>query len=279
MKTTLAIICIALSILIWSCQKEIDWGSGSSGLLMKTVTKSGTDSTVVEYSYDGAKRLVREKMKGVVGGTDVDNDLTIYRTSAGIITKTVQKSALLLLAGLDSIITTYNYNTSTNRYTSAVFSVTLFGTTIRDSAAFTYDAGGRIGSDEHFESLGPLPYIPAFKQVYTYSTNGTNLIRIDQSAYDASIVSYRPFAEQIYTYDDKNNPLRLNTKGEAAILARSLSYSANNARISEFVDVNDATNNTTTISVYTYNVFGKPSTMTSTETMSGTVSNTAYYYQ
>src|SRR4026208_325814 len=129
-------IIIILTILVFtSCQKEIDWGLGGNNkeLLVKVVSKTGNDSTVTNYTYDGSQRLIREKISGIAQGIDLDNDLKIYRATDGVITRTVQSSALLAGTGVDSIVTRFNYNTSSKRYTSSLVTLTVLGVTVTDS--------------------------------------------------------------------------------------------------------------------------------------------------
>src|SRR5689334_2316409 len=118
MKSFLFIVAM-VSIILFSCQKEIDWGLGGNTVadkqLVKINSKTGTDSTLIEYFYDASKRLTREKTTGISAGTDLGNELTITRNSSGIITKTVQKAAALTAAGIDSVVTRYNYNTGTSK--------------------------------------------------------------------------------------------------------------------------------------------------------------------
>src|SRR5207253_10427429 len=122
-------------------QKEIDWGLGgtaASKQLVKISSKTGTDSTLVEYFYDAAKRLTREKTTGISAGTNLDNELTIIRNSAGIITKTVQKAAALTDAGIDSVVTRYYYNAGSSKYTAFAFDLSIPGLAVTDSALYTY---------------------------------------------------------------------------------------------------------------------------------------------
>src|SRR5688572_21800059 len=129
-------IVVALSlvlVLITACQKEIDWGldnNASDRLLVKVLSKTGNDSTIVTYNYNTAKLLVQERTTGFSGGTTVDNDMQIIRTTSGIIEKVIMVNPDLASQGLDSIVRRYNFNAATSRYTSAIFTVSVSGTDI-----------------------------------------------------------------------------------------------------------------------------------------------------
>ncbi len=274
-----------LVLLVISCQKEIDWGTGTvtaSARLIKVKSKSGaTDSTQVDYSYDASGRLVREKTIGVAAGTSVDNDLLITRNSAGVITKAVQKSSALILLGVDSIVTRYNYNSGTSRYTSSVFGTTIMGFTINDSAVYTYDAGGRITSDAHYlQTTGlpiPLPPMLALKNNYYYSSNGANLDSVMQEAVSAPGGPLSPVALQKYTFDTKLSPLVI--VNEAILLNRTGLYS--NANPTKTVVTNTVApgNDFTLDNVYIYNSSNKPDSLFSTRSPGGTMTASKYFYQ
>ena len=268
---------MAICITLLSCQKEIDWSTGTeNALLIRSVQKSGSDSVVVDYTYDGSGRLIFEKTVGMSQGIDVGNDLQILRDGSGNITRTIQKSQVLISAGIDSIVTNYNYSTSNNRYTSAVFDMTIFGFTVTDSAAYQYDASGNISGEEHYLKFPPAPFILYFKQEYTYA--GGNLSSVKQYSYDPTAMAYDLIATTTYTYDAKTTPLRL--QREAVILGRPVYFGSNNATRMDFVDATDPSNNFTTDFVYSYDISSnKPLTAVSTQNPPGTVSNITYYYQ
>ena len=94
-KNTVGLLSLVVIVFV-SCQKEIDWGLGNGNTaqqLIRIKSKTGTDTTQIDYYYDAAKRIIREKTTGVAGTTNLDNELVINRNSSGIITKTVQKAA------------------------------------------------------------------------------------------------------------------------------------------------------------------------------------------
>ena len=272
----IATLITALSLFLVSCQKEIDWSSGmESALLIKMTQKTGSDSAVINFTYDGSKRLIMEKTVGMSQGINVGNELKIVRNGSGIITKTIQKSEAFITAGIDSVETIYHYNTTTNRYTAAVFQITLFGFTVTDSATFTYDGNGNIITAEHFQQLPPLPYFQSLKQEYTYSAG--NLVQMKQSVYDPPGGMYELISTFNYTYDSKKSPLIIGK--EAIVLNRTGFFGNNNATRAAFIDATDPANNFTTDFDYSYDLSSKPLTAVSTMTPPGTVSNITYFYQ
>ena len=267
-------------VLVTACQKEIDWGlaNDQNKLLVRIGSKTGNDSSTVFYNYNTAKLLIGEKTVGLSGTTSLDNDLKIYRLSSGVIERTVQTSVTLASAGVDSIVTRYNYNASTSKYTSAVFSVNVMGLDITDSTLFTYDASGRISMDEHYTRITgfPLPLL-TLKNVYTYSADGLNLVSVQQSAPQTIGGPLSPVSTQTFTYDSKKSPLVL--KNEAVLILRPNLYSAQNSIKTTLVNTIDPTADFTLDVTYRYNTASKPDSSVSTMTPSGEQTVSKYFYQ
>src|SRR5689334_23266530 len=141
MKQILISFVVLVTVTFLSCQKEIDWGMGGGNgggeKLVKVFSKTGADSTVITYLYDANGRLIKETTAGIGAGQTLDMTIDINRNGSGIITTTVQKSAVLLTQGIDSVVTRFHYNTSNNRYTSRAFDLSIGGFSITDSAIFT----------------------------------------------------------------------------------------------------------------------------------------------
>ncbi|HWR32895.1 MAG TPA: hypothetical protein VN451_05195, partial [Chitinophagaceae bacterium] len=258
MKNILAALSFLALIVFASCQKEIDWGLKSGGtvnqILYRIKSTTGTDTTQIDYTYDGSKRIIREKTTGMAAGQNLDNDLIINRNSSGIITTTVQKAAALIAAGIDSVVTRFNYNTGTSKYTSSVFDMTIPGFAVTDSAVYTYDGSGRITSDEHYLSIGglpiPLPPVLVLKNNYTYSPSGSNLTLLSQDAATTPGGPLSPVSSQTYTFDAKANPLIILNEG--VLLARTGLYNANNAAKSIVANAIDPTQDFTMDYTYKY---------------------------
>jgi hypothetical protein len=274
-------------ILLVSCQKEIDWGLGGAGggaanlSLYRIKSKTGTDTTQIDYYYDANKSIIREKTTGIGSGQNLDNDLVISRNGAGIITKTVQKAASLLATGIDSVVTVYNYSTATSKYTSSIFQLSLFGFTVVDSAIYTYDASGKITKDEHYTLISglPIPIPPTLtaRNTYTYSADGKNLISVATDAAIPPATTLSPATAQTFTVDAKVNPLII--LNEAVLLGRVGLFNANNSTKAVVTNTVDPTQDFTMDYTYKYNAANKPDSAYSTRLPGGVVSATKYFYQ
>jgi hypothetical protein len=273
------LLATVLAIVVTACQKEIDWGLGDAAnqQLLKIRSISGSDSTIITYTYDGQKLLILETTEGSSGGNSLNGTLKIYRKTSGIIDSTVQKSAALVTAGIDSILTKYYYNTSNSRYTAATRLVDVGGFTVTDSAAYSYDAGGKISLEKHYLVTGLLPPFEALENQYTYSASGSNLVTMAQSAVSAPGGPLAPVSTENYSFDTKTDPLLL--KNEAVLLGRLTYFSANNPTKTDYIDQTDPTQNFTINLTYKYNMGGKPDSSFATQIPAGTVTNSKYYYQ
>jgi len=279
------ILPVLLVVVLFSCQKEIDWGTGG-GAVSQTLfriksTTGATDTTQIDYFYDVNKRLARELTNGIGNGQNLNNDLTITRNSSGIIIKTVQKAATLLAAGIDSVVTIYNYNTGTSKYTYSYFDLTVATITVRDSAVYTYDAGGRISKDEHYLQVTglpiPLPPTLTARNTYTYSADGKNLLGIASDAAIPPATTLSPATAQTYTFDTKVNPLII--LNEAVLLGRVGFFNANNSTKTVVTNTIDPTQDFTMDYTYKYNSANKPDSSYGTRTPGGAVTAVKYFYQ
>ena len=278
-------VILFLIIFFVSCQKEIDWGFASANpatkLLVRIKSKTGTDTTQLDYTYDASRRIIREKTTGVSAGTSLDNDLVTKRNASGTITSTVQKSAALLAAGVDSIETRYDYSTGSSKYTCSVFQLTISGITITDSAVYNYNGSGRITGDDHYLQVSglpiPIPPLLSLKNYYIYTASGSNLDSVKQDAATTPGGPLSPVSSQAYSYDPKINPLII--LNEAILLARTGLYNANNPTKSVVTNAIDPTQDFTMDYTYRYNNVNKPDSSYSTRTPGATVTASKYFYQ
>ena len=272
------------SLFLFSCQKEVDFaarntnggGTTSGSMLVKTVAKSGTDSLVTLYTYNGNKKLINEKVTGTDQGNDINKEYRYYRNGAGIITHYVIISPDLISVGIDSITTVVHYNSSTSRYTSYVIRISITGFSFLDSSNFVYDASGKITREELYESPSGAgnDYYLSGKANYTYAANG-NIAQLD--IYDIDQAGTLSFVgTSKYSYDTKTSPIHLDN--EAFAIGHTQWVSANNIISGQLID-SDPTNNQTLVTSYVYNSDNKPSTSISTISPDNVVINTAYYYQ
>jgi hypothetical protein len=279
------VIFVSIIFILTSCQKEVDFATGGSGggggttnqKLVRIGTRSGTDTTTTDYGYNSAGKLIRQLVSGNAAGTSFFIEIKLNRNTAGIITNIVIKSDQFVTVGLDSIVTKVNYNNGTSRYTSSVTAITLFGFTVKDSSAYTYDGSGKIIQEESFTS-DPLTgiYQKSSKDVYTYLANGNPG---NQKSYDWDNVTSAYILSEEYTneYDTKVSPLQMGV--EAIFLGNLIASATNNPTKIIYTDATDPSNNETTTVVYTYNTANKPAKATSTLSPGGTVDVATYIYQ
>jgi hypothetical protein len=277
---------ILVSILLFSCQKESGFsdnnstsagGGGATGtLLVKTVSKTGSDSAVTIYTYNSSKKLINHKITGKEQGIDVTNEYRYYRNASGIVTHYVQINPNFVAVGIDSVTTIVHYNTTSARYTSYVTALSLSGFDVLDSTVFVYDGSGKIISQDLYQgspSLG-LPYTLSVKYKYTYSSNG-NISQIDVDDFSSGASDL--VATLKYTYDSKTSPLILTN--EAFAIGFPNWIVLNNVIKSEFIDVADPSNNITITGTHTYNNSNKPLTSTLTQNPGAIIRNVSFYYQ
>ena len=280
----IAVILLAFSSILYSCQKEIDFANGNTGgggstsgtLLVKTVSKSGSDSVVTVYTYDGNKRIMNEKSVGMTQGFNAGNEFRYYRNAAGIITHYVQINANLVTSGIDSVTTIVHYNSASARYSSTVSEISFAGFSVLDSTVFIYDANGKVIESDLY--LG-IPFVGGYdlsdKFKYTYAGNG-NITKYD--TYDLTSGTEDLIATTKYTYDAKTSALSLpNT--EAFAIGFPDQVAVNNATKVEILDLTNPSNNYTIDMTFAYNSNNRPATGVSTQTPGSIVNNLTYYYQ
>ncbi|TMI77856.1 MAG: hypothetical protein E6H10_18195 [Bacteroidetes bacterium] len=236
------------------------------------VAKSGSDSSVSEFTYNSSGRIVGFKLSGVESGGPLDLRLSYVRNSSDVIQKQILKSNDLAALGMDSIVTVVNYDIGNNRYKNAVSVIVLFGLAIKDSIVFQYDGGGRLTSEIDYTDAGS-GMEPSSKTEYTYV--GNNLAGEKYYSYDNLAATFQLEETYTYEYDSKINPLQF--APDAAVLNMNPFYSANNITKTTYVDATDASNNYVSTDTYTYTSANRPATSMSV-TGSNTITTT-YYYQ
>src|SRR5437773_7737024 len=268
------------SFFLSSCQKEIDpsiinggggGGGSTSTLLVKIVTKTGSDSSVQEFSYNSSGRIIGYKLSGVQSGQPIDFSLSYVRNGSSVIQKQILKSNDLVAIGVDSIVTVVNYDVGNNRYKSGVSVFVLLGLSIRDSIAFQYDGTGRLASEIDYTDVGS-GMIPSTKTEYSYA--GNNLAGEKIYSYDTNGSTFQLENTYTYEYDSKINPLQFATEG--AVLNMNPFYSANNITRTTLV-ASDPADNYVSVETFTYTLSNRPAT--STSVTGSDTSTTTYYYQ
>lgn len=268
--------------LLASCQKEVEDDLGGGGgvittplgtQLLRTVTKSGADSTVNHFTYNSSGKLLSAITSGVAGGAPVDLRVFIIRNSNGIIRQHITKSMDLIAFGIDSIVTNISYDAASSRYSHSTTSISFFGINITDSIVYQYDAGGKLLSQiDYLDDGSGMGYLPAVKTEYSYT--GANLISQKLYSYDPSSSTYVLDDTFTFQFDGSTNPLQF--ANEAPILGMTQFFSANNATKTTLVSDADPSTNFVSDVIYTYNTVNRP--LTATETNAGTTSVTTFTY-
>ena len=271
MRILIALLAFPILFLL-SCKKEndsVNGGGANNTRLIRMVAKSGSDSSVSEFSYNSSGKIVGYKLSGVESGGPLDLRLTYVRNSSDIIQKQILKSNNLAALALDSIVTIVNYDAGNNRYKNATSVVVLFGISIKDSIVFQYDGGGRLTSEIDYTDAG-AGMQPSSKTEYTYV--GNNLAGEKYYSYTST---YQLEETYTYEYDSKINPLQF--VPDAAVLNMNPFYSANNVTKTTYVDATDPTNNYVSTDTYTYTSVNRPAMSISVTGANSTT--TTYYYQ
>lgn len=276
MRNSLTLLLATLTVGIFSCQKEVKDifapAGGSTGTrLIKTVDKSGSDSTVTVYGYNSSGKIISADFAGIDSGQAFDLNIRYVRNSSNIIQQQIIKSSDFSALGIDSLVTAVRYDQGTNRYINAVSSFILFGLPLADSIVFQYDGSGRMVTEIDYTDVG-FGYAPATKKEYTYT--GSNLATEKVYQYDFSSSTYSLEDTYTFEYDTKVNPLQFAT--DAPVLNLYPFYSANNVVKTTYVS-SDPTYNFVSTESYTYNSSSRP--VTDISTTGSDITTTTYYYQ
>ena len=193
----------AAILLLASCQKEITFdpnnpagvGSGSgtggagagsgggsttgSGLLIKTVAVTGSETQTSLYGYDAQKRLETMTISGMSGGLPADSYQKFIRDGAGRIIQVLQKLADMGGATSDTARVTYHYSDATTvdpDYSVSVKSLGVGGITMStiDSTVYNYSGGKLTSYNDYMFSdlLGMVTPVSENRWEYTYNASG-----------------------------------------------------------------------------------------------------------
>lgn len=261
MKKLLSAFVSLTALFIVSCQKEISMETGgnpgssgvpasSSALLTKTVSTSGSDSSVTDFIYNTANKLIGMNLTIDTAGISSYTSQAFIRNAQGIIEKIIIKGSALTQYGIDSEVTNIHYDAGLARYTSSATIINVLGYTVKDSSFFIYDASGKIITQESYVDNGTGGITKA-RIDFTYS--GSNLASI--KIYDYNSGSANLDLTETIEYDSKPSPLILGN--EAFAINSPAWYSSNNI---VKVTTNLSTDPQTHVETYsyTYNSVNKP---------------------
>jgi hypothetical protein len=259
-----------------SCQKEVDFANSNGGnsgtpdvLLQKLVSRSGPDSSTLEFGYNSSGKLMTLNTIDVTGGTTSVTRERVERNSQGIIQRLIIKDDQYQQVGLDSVVTVMEY--SSGRYISKVTTIDLGLVVFKDSVVLIYDAGGRVATEKIYDDLATGSYEENAKIDYTYS--GANIATIKQYSFDGTTYSL-VFTYSYDEYDNKVSPMNIGF--DAFVFDSPAMFSSNNPTKSSIADPGSSQSFTTT---YTYNTVNKPLTAASMIEPGGSTATATYYYQ
>ncbi len=268
-------------ILLFSCQKESGFsinnntsggGGGTSGLLVRLVSKSGSDSAILTFGYNSSSKLITFDWSD----PNVIVRERVERNSQGIIQKIFLKSNSSQQAGFDSAITKVGYNSGRYTYKETTFDYRVPVT--KDSIAFIYDGTGKVVTEKAYVAYVVNGFDSSYKEYrkvdYTYT--GNNIATIKYYNYVAVTSSYS--LQITYTYDQYDNKISPMYFGiEALVFGLQPFISLNNPTKSTITSAGSPADNYTT--TYTYNSSNKPLTALSTIQPGNTTVAGKYYYQ
>lgn len=284
MKKTLIAFCAAA--LLTACQKEPDLvdpgnptgGGGTGGgtttqknSLRRQVQVNGTDSTIMDFTYDASGRPVGLKYSDAGDEAQV----RLVRNSSGVLTRMVIIADGLFQQGVvDSITTNLFYNSGSSQYTHSRIDATISGVPVSDSSAYTY-SGGKITSVTSYSKLAipGMSYQPYAKSDYTYSGSNVSSVK----SYDYSAVGTLTLSNTVnYTYDTKVNAITLGAEG--VLLSFPTMVGDNNVTKEDDIDPGPPPSTSSYTSTYTYTSFNKPAGGTMIESPGGASTALRFYY-
>lgn len=270
----------AATIVSVACQKEASLevpdgnaggGTTSQGLLTRTAFVAGADSVVTEYTYDASGRLASFTYTSTGGGNQYKR---IERNNSGTMTAFVTKSQELSDLGVDSLVTTVDYDNAKSRYKHSVSTIDFGGSDYSDSTVFNYDGNGNLTDKVSYAKAGAAPYIPYQKVEYTYGSGNTLSEKYYNTNTNGAWVLLGTYS---YSYDSKLNPVRLGPEA-MIVLDDGTYFSNNNVTSLNYTDAADPANNFTLTTTFTYNSADKPSGGTAVETPGSGSYELRYYY-
>src|SRR5436190_4169084 len=211
MRKNVLLLLIFVTAVLFSCQKEVDFANTNGGnggttdaLLHKMVSRSGSDSSTLEFGYNSSKKLMTLSATDVTSGTTSLTRERVERNSQGIIQRLIIKDDQYQQLGLDSVVTVMEY--SSGKYISKVTTIDLGVVVFRDSVALIYNAEGKVITERIYDDLATGNYEENSKIDYTYS--GNNIAAIKYSSYDGSTYSL-VVTDSYDEYDNKVSPMNI----------------------------------------------------------------------
>jgi hypothetical protein len=285
MKNSLTAILTILSFGLFSCQKEVDDifssngnnnSNGNSGLLIKTVAITGSDSLVTLYNYDNQKRLEIVTMDGTSNGIVTHDYKKFIRDANARITRVLEYVEENGIAA-DTSIRVVHYPNSGMEFDYTVNTLSLLGFSTVDSTTYSYSSG-RLTSMKSFLSsplMGSMAIIT--KTDFTFDALGN--ITVLKMSSDLGSGALVPIMNETYTYGNAVNANWITTSSAQNLLLLGTPTVGNKAFTkAQLDDLTDPSNSFTMTATYNVNASGQPVTAMITTT-AGQVTNYKFYYQ
>lgn len=279
-----------VTLLITSCQKDLvdpagtpptggGGGTSNGDLLVKAISITGADSTVINMKWDSNKRLIQYLSSGKTNGIATDSKTDIIRESNGNIKKMIN-SPMGGSAYVDSIVAYVYYQPGTSKiaYVKDINYSSLIGQ-FSDSIIITYNAAGKISSKEtYFENFITGMMEKQSKNNYTYDAQGNLLTNVTSIA-DPVTGSYAPGFTITNSYDSHLAPANF---GDEAFIVKGLNdESVSPNHIIKKVQIGSGTDLTITMSQYQFNTSNRPTSelLSVTPVPPGYTLMVSYFYQ
>lgn len=250
------------SLLLYSCKKE-DSQSNSLKPIAKIVTRSGSDSTVIEYSFDSQNRFAQEK---TTDNGDIST-ISLVRDGSGRATRVVE-SVSGSTSG--SSVTDYTYLSASDRKLRNGILMLDIGIPVKDSIAFTYAT--KVSKTMHYYSASGVPSFVAYYYEYSYDGRG-NMSQVKVYQPNSSNVM-ELLATINFEYDTKVNPTYFNDDVLVEYLGSQFVSPNNITKVS--IVAQDPSDNFTSTIVYEYGADNRPLKATTTANGASFVSTYTY---
>ena len=286
------IFLLIIALLLSSCQKELadpsgspSGGGGNGGggtsngdLLVRALSITGSDTTVVELTWDNNKRLIQYVSKGKTNGIVTDSKTDIIRGSNGNITKMINRP-MGGGASFDSTISYVYYQPGTSKVAYVKNTNYAVGFSFSDSVLITYNTAGKIAVKEtYFENFITGTMNRQSKSSYTYDAQG-NLLTNTTLIADPLTGVYSPGITITNSYDAHLAPASF---GDDAFIVRGLSEeSVSHNHLIKKVQTGSGTDITLTMSQFQFNSSDRPTAevIAFTPVPPGYTLTVTYFYQ
>lgn len=286
MKNVLTATLIVLSVGLFSCQKEVDdifsnngntGGNGNtSGLLVKVIAVTGTDTLTTLYTYDSQKRMETNTMDGLSNGIQMHSYKKYIRDASSriyMIQQVIEENGIVS----DTTLETVHYPGTGMEFDYTINTISMMGFSVIDSTRYTYASGRMTNMTSYLSSplLGSVLMTTKTDFSYDASENITFLKMYS----DIGTGTMMPIMNQTYTYGNTINATWLSTNGAQNYLLSGTPGTGNKAFVrAQMDDLTDPSNSFVMTATYSLGAGNKPLSATITSTP-GSVTKYTFFYQ